>query len=361
MSVDPELADRIFDAAIRAPSADNRHLFELELAGDEIRMWARREFLDAPFHRRVLCLLGFGAAAENMIVRAAALGLAGEPSWWPERSQPGLILTLPLGASGQAASSLDAAIEARHTNRRVRYHGPGLTSEQQTALMRLVEPLGVRLVPLDAPEQRKTALGLLRAAEAERFRNQALHDDLFGSIRFEAGWNASCPEGLAPGTLEVEPPMRPMFAALRHWKVMRAANLIGAPISLALRAADLPCRLAPHLCTLATALPLEQGALAAGRALERVWLQATSWGLAFQPFAAPTLLALDGYREVSASVRERLQRGWAGLVPGETPFIAFRMGRARAPAMRSGRPPVKAFVKDSPRSSETGPSAGRPT
>jgi hypothetical protein len=346
MAVDPQRADRILDAAIRAPSADNRHLFELELAGDEIRMWAKPEFVEAPFHRRVLCLIGFGAAAENMIVRAAALGLSGGLAWWPEPSLPGLILRLPLAASSQVASALDAAIDARHTNRRVRYHGPGLTSEQQTTLTRLVEPLGVRLVPLDARDRRKAALDLLRCAEAERFRNPALHGDLFGSIRFEAGWNAPCPEGLAPGTLEVEPPMRPMFAALRHWKVMRAANFLGAPASLALRAADLPCRLAPNLCALATQLPLEQGAVAAGRALERAWLQATAWGLAFQPFAAPALLALDGYREVSAPVRQRLQRGWAGLTPGETPVIVFRMGHARAPAMRSGRPPSSSLVRN---------------
>lgn len=345
MAIDPALAHRIFAAAIQAPSADNRHLFELELAGDEIRMWARPEFIEAPFHRRVLCLLGFGAAAENMVVRAAALGLAGEPFWWPESSQPGLILRLQLSPWGKSASALDPAIEERHTNRRVRYSGPRLGSEQQAALSRLTESLGVRLLWLDAPERRKAALNLLRTAEGERFRNQALHADLFGSIRFEAGWRTPCADGLAPGTLEVEPPMRPMFAALRNWNVMRAANVIGAPVSLALRAADLPCRLAPHLCALSTALPIEQGALAAGRALERVWLQATAWGFAFQPFAAPALLALDGYREVSAPVRQALQRGWASLTPGETPVMVFRMGRARAPAMRSGRPPTSSFVR----------------
>lgn len=359
MAIDPALANRIFAAAIQAPSADNRHLFELELAGDEIRMWARPEFLEAPFHRRMLCLLGFGAAAENMLVRAAALGLAGEPLWWPESSEPGLIVRLPLSPTGQSASPLDPAIEKRHTNRRVRFSGPKLGGEQQAALVRLTESLGVRLHWLDAPERRKAALNLLRTAEGERFRNQALHADLFGSIRFEAGWRTPCAEGLAPGTLEVEPPMRPMFAALRHWNVMRAANVIGASVSLALRAADLPCRLAPHLCALSTALPIEQGALAAGRALERAWLQATSLGLAFQPFAAPALLALDGYREVSASVRERLQRGWAGLVAGDTPFIVFRMGHAPAPAMRSGRPPVDAFVKGATGPSGTGPSGAR--
>ena len=43
-----------------------------------------------------------------------------------------------------------------------------------------------------------------------------------------AGWHSACEEGLAPATLAVEPPMRPLFQAMRHPAVMRTFNRLGA-------------------------------------------------------------------------------------------------------------------------------------
>ena len=126
---------------------------------------------------------------------------------------------------------------------------------------------------------------------------------------------------------------------------MRALDMFGAHYLIGARAAYVPCRIAPHLCVLGTTLTLDAGCLAVGRALERVWLKASALGLALQPFAAPGLLALDGYVEVRAAIRHRLASGFAAIAPGVTPLIAFRMGRAGPPSTRTNRFPVQHYVR----------------
>jgi hypothetical protein len=96
---------------------------------------------------------------------------------------------------------------------------------------------------------------------------------------------------------------------------------------------------------LTTTLSLEEGALAVGRALERVWLRATKMGLAFQPFAAPALFALEGYKDVRSALRRQLAEGWSEVVPDGTPLLVFRLGRASSPQVRSGRPSIEHYFK----------------
>jgi hypothetical protein len=143
--------------------------------------------------------------------------------------------------------------------------------------------------------------------------------------------------------------MRQLFKTLRHWGVMRALNHVGTHRFIGLRGAYLPCRVAPHLCALATTLDLGRGAVAVGRALERVWLRATGFGMAFQPFAGAALLALEGYREVDVTTRQRLKAGWARLCADATPLMVFRMGRSAPPPVRTSRPPVAEFLDRSSR------------
>ena len=240
----------------------------------------------------------------------------------------------------------------RHTNRRVMLSGPAVVerADGDRSAKEVGAIAGVRLLWLDAPELRRQALRLVTIAETERFRSEPLHADLFSSIRFDVGWHATASEGLPPGALEIEPPMRPLFKALRHWRVMRVlAASRRAPASSVLRAAYLPCRTAPHVCALATSLDLDRGAVAVGRALERIWLRDDlAYGLAFQPLAGAALLALEGYRDVDEGVRRRLASGWSRLCADALPLMVFRIGHARPPSSAElGGPqcPISSIVR----------------
>jgi hypothetical protein len=338
-------AESIIEAGILGPSADNRHVLRFEIAANEIRVRGSHEFGAAPFHRRVLALISLGAVVENMVLRAASLGFSAQTSWALHSPRGVPLATLSLSSAKPAKGELEAAISRRHTNRRVVYRGPRLSDEQQRQITEESESVpGVRLLWLDVAKLRGQALRLVTLAESERFRSEPLHRELFSNIRFDVGWRATAADGLPPGALEIEPPMRPMFKALRHWNLMRPLCRLGVDRMIGFRAAYLPCMTAPHVCALATPLDLDRGAIAVGRALERVWLRATSLRLAFQPFAAAPLLALDGYRDVEERVRGRLATGWSRICPDALPLMVFRVGHAGLPSIRSGRPVVADFV-----------------
>ena len=336
--------ESIVEAGILAPSADNHHVVRFKLRDTGVQLWAAEEFARAPFHRRVLGLIALGAVAENMSVRARALGLEPRIDWFPQPSEKQLLGVLEIVANTTEQEDLDAALTRRHTNRRF-FRGPPMTAREKEGLETEVAATpGARLLWLDDRDTRRRALQLIRIAERERFRDRHLHEELFSGIRFDVGWHSAAPEGLAPGSLEVEAPLRRAFATLRSWPVMRVLNRVGAHWLLGIRAGDLPCRLAPHVALLATTLDLEPGALAVGRAFERVWLRATITGHALQPLAASALFALDGYTEVRSEVRQALALGWRAIAPGVVPLIVFRLGCAREASVRSGRRGLEAYL-----------------
>lgn len=326
----------IIEAGVLAPSADNQHCFEVRTAHDCVLLLGSEAYLTAPYHKKVLGLLSFGAVVENMTIRAAHLGYRVDVAWQPDARRAALA-ELYLTRCEPIKSALDTAISSRCTNRRMMFRGPPL---HKTELDHFKEfPSAGDKVTLhffDAGRPRAELLRLIRIAESARFNTEALHADLFSAIRFDVGWQASAEAGLPPAALAVEPGARWMFAQLGRWPVMNALRRIGLHHALGLRAGYLPCRLAPHLGVLTTALPIEEGAPAVGRAMQRVWLEAETRGLAFQPFAGAALLALPDYREVPAATRESLRRGWKRL-SDDIPVMVFRIGHSERPAVRTGR------------------------
>jgi hypothetical protein len=335
----------IVQAGVMAPSADNRHCFELRTAPDRVLLFGDETYVNAPYHRRVLNLISFGAVVENMRIRAERLGYRMNVAWLPDAPRSALIAELQLTRIEPAASPLDGAISRRHTNRTLRFSGPRLSEADLAHFNHLVHGIeGVTLTFHDSGRQRARLLSLIGIAEAERFNTRALHEDLFSNIRFDVGWHASADEGLPPGALGVEPGARWAFAQLRRWPVMSALRHLGVHHVLGFRAAQLPCRLAPHRAALTTSLPVERGALSVGVALERVWLEAERRGLAFQPFAASPLLALREYAEVPKETAERLREGWHELTDG-TPLMVFRLGHAKRPAVRTARRGIEGYLR----------------
>lgn len=342
----PEQLTSLAEAAIAAPWADNRRAFRLQLHGDNgLRLFATPDLQYAAPTRRILGLLSIGAVAENLVIRAGRLGLQLTPSWQIDSSDGPLLAEFVCGKTGAVDDPLDTAIERRHSNRRLLFRGPRLESAAQERISAEASTIdGTALVWLDRPEQRRRALGLIRLAETERFRNEELHRELFDSIRFDLGWHASASEGLSPGSLELPRVEQIGFLALRNWRVQLAANVVGTHRLVGLRSADLPCRLAPHLCAIVAQGEDEPAAIQAGRLLQRVWLRATLLGLSVQVYAASTIYALDNSTAIGEELRGRLASGWKELCPLARPFIVFRMGRAAPPSAPAIGPPAASVL-----------------
>ncbi|MGC2049126.1 MAG: hypothetical protein WA635_11020 [Gallionella sp.] len=243
----------ILESAILAPSADNQHRIRFQLAENTIRVrYIGANLPPQGSYRHVLALLSLGAVAENLSIAASRFRIGTEIVLLPDLRQPNLIMQIRLLAEEAKADRLWRSIPLRHTNRQMRFRGPRMTDTERGELDSVANTYpACQLVWLDETPWRTQALRLMRHAETERFRNPILHGELFSAIRFDVGWHAACAEGLPPGALGVEPPLHVFFALLRHWPVMRMANLFGAHHMLGWRACELPCQLAPHLGLLA--------------------------------------------------------------------------------------------------------------
>ena len=338
----------IAHAGILAPSADNRHVFRIEINETSLCLWPTTEFAaTTERHRRVLGLLSLGAVVENMRLRAGELGLGSHANWFPVGSNAGPIVQLNLRvAPTEVGDGLAAAIPDRHTNRRM-YRGPPLSVSETSLLRTAVAPVeGVQLIWLKG-DARLRALKLIWQAESERFLRQRLHEELFSSIRFDLSWRETAESALPPGSLEIEAPMRPLFKALRHWALMRPLTLLGVHRLIGLRAGWLPCWQAPALGLLATTLPTIEGAVAVGAAFERLWLRATLLDLAVQPLAAAAVLRLQSTSDCGASdeLRSALTLGWQTIAPGCTPLMVFRMGRAPPSKIKASRQAIDFYIR----------------
>jgi hypothetical protein len=348
-AVPRERLRQIVAAGLRAPSAENQHFLRFESHRGALALVATdHASWNALPHRRWLALLSYGCVVENMALRASTLGYAQRVRWQPDASQPQCIALLDWVTSEAPADPLAAAIEARHTNRRFyrRARAPAAALERMAAAAATVS--GARLLWCDGGPSRTLALRTLRLAETERFRRRELHAELFSAVRFQSGWHVTAEEGLPPGALQIEAPMRPFFAALRHWPVMRAATWAGLHHALGLRAAYLPCALAPHIgVVLVEGATQDERDLRCGRALQRAWLAATAAGLAFQPFAAPIALSrqtpASGW--VGSTTHARLGQLLDEVRTGHSgrPGMFFRLGFAEPPEVVTARPPVERF------------------
>ena len=135
---------------------------------------------------------------------------------------------------------------------------------------------------------------------------------------------------------------------MRHWPVMRRLNLLGTHYLLGHRAAWLPCALAPHLGLVATSAGSDAQTFTAGRALERVWLQATQLGLALQPMPASILYSQGdgGSATITTRFSGRLRDAWKELLPNAVPQMLFRLGHAAKPSILSGRVAADHLLKN---------------
>jgi len=345
----PAQLRRILEAGICAPSAENKHYLRFEPGRDALAVIATDtdSWTELP-HRKWLALLSYGAVVENMALRSGLLGYTQNVQWQPDPGRAECIARLGWVASSAPSDPLAEAIESRHTNRRFYRRAPleAVTLQKLVAAVETVPQ--TRLLWCDATGVRSQALRALRLAETERFCRRELHQELFSAVRFEKGWRDTAEEGLPPGALQVEPPMRHPFAALRHWPVMRAATFAAAHVALGLRAAYLPCALAPHIgVVLAEGATDSERDLRTGRALQRAWLAASAEGLAFQPFAAPVALSRQkpGGGWVDAGMQKRLDQLLDAVRSGHDgrPGMFFRLGRAEAPQTVTSRLPVECY------------------
>ena len=292
--------------------------------------------------------LALGAAVENLWLAAEQLGMPAEVTAFPRgpgdhvasvRFTPGLT---------RRPDPLFSQITLRVTNRRdgQRQPVPGADLE---ALGRAAAERGGELRVATSSSDLDAIAQVLAVGDRLRYLCPRLHHELVREIRWSPDEVVRTRDGVDIETLELTPTDRAGLRLTSDWKVMRLVGELGGGKALEKGSRrSIAGASAVGLLTVPGDTPL--AFFNAGRATQRIWLEAGSRGYAVQPVTAVTYLFASTERGdpkgLDASAVEELRqirrifREVFPVPPGWSEPMLFRLARAEPPTARALRRPV---------------------
>lgn len=353
----PEPLRRILDRARWAPSGDNTQPWRFEVvADDHLRVFGHDTrahcVYDLDGHASQIA---HGALLETLAIAATAEGLHADIQRQPGYPDSAPVYEVRLvRREGLAADPLVAMIERRTVQRRA-MSGRPLDIAHKAALAASVP--GYRLVWFEGFSQR-WALARFMAANG---KNRLTMPEAYPTHRDIIEWAAHFSEDRVPERAVGVDPMtaRLMRWALRSWGRVEFLNTwLAGTVMPRLQLDLLPgLRCAAHLALVAERAPAGiDDYVAAGRALQRLWLVATSLGLFMQPEMTPVIFsryvregrpftAVEAVRERAARLAARME-DWMGVDGAHQTVFMGRIGYGPAPAARSLRKPLSRLLMD---------------
>lgn len=359
----PELAHYLVQSATLAPSGGNVQPWHFYWGDD--RLWVThdpgrsRNLLDGSFHATYLAL---GAAVENIVIAAAERGLATDVDAFPRADDATVAAELrfePVHETERPAladvARLMPLVAERQTNRKLGRRAP-LADEDATALVAAASERGGSLELCTDPAGLEEVGKIIGVSDRVRMLCPGTHRELVGELRWTSEEAERTRDGVTLTSLELSPGgevgvrlmTRPDVAGfLRElnggkrleeaaWDSVAAASAVG------LLSLDSDSR---------------ETWIAGGRAMQRMWLEATALGIAMQPMTV-VLYQFEMLAGESASVytdaevatlrslEERLYQVFR-RPPGAAALL-FRLARVGEAAERSLRLPAQWVLSAGP-------------
>ncbi len=341
-----EIIKQIIAAGIAAPSADNSQPWLYKYQNNRIELHIDKtrsgKLSDSRF---LLSDIAIGCVAENMLIQAKHLGLKGTLTFFPEgeKNTPLYPLSIDFSPTSKKDDITQNSIYERHTDRSFPWRKP-LTESQRHDITQSISAISDTTLIWPTKSLRKKTLKALFIAESLRFSDQDFHQELFSSIDFNLDWKQNSIEQLAPASLNVERIAQPIFKACRNWKFMKFMNLIGGSAMFGFRSALLPNLLSADLCILSTQTTNRPGIVNLGRALQRVWLTATSNQINLHPFASVGVMSLNFFNKNNPEIG-KIQELLQTTTLSERGIILLRLGASsRKSQQMSKRRPDQTFL-----------------
>ncbi len=353
-----EFARSLVEAAILAPSGGNNQPWEFYVDGDAIIVVNDRSRASSPTldvgERATYAALG--AAVENIVLAAAGAGRSARVQWLPVADNPLIAARVELleGPGSTEDTALSAHIGARLTNRRPGRQTPLL--DAQVAALRAAASAHGGQLHLCSDRPRLDEIGeILGIGDAIRMFTTSLHAEMMSELRWNPHETETTRDGIDIATLELGGAQRGMIRMMRRFGFARVMGKLGAGKAfisgnrqtLAASSAFAVLTIPGHALT---------DYLQGGRAMERVWLTATSLGLAFQPLAALAYLLMrvrffggQGLSPETAAILQdllgRMDRAFPEIDPSHGHVLYFRLANAEPATVRSLRRPVDAVLR----------------
>lgn len=373
LKLDRGTIEQLVEAGGMAPSAGNmqpwkflQHEDRLLLFHDKGRsrsMWDP----DDTFAR-----IALGACVENVVLKAHALGL--EVALVPGAAKDNeLIAAFEFAHAASNAhephlmDALAGMIGARHTNRKLSApeHIPEASLERLHAALHGSVGLDVRYMT-DRQDLAQLG-GICAVAQRIKLLHPKSRAEYFGRVvRWKPEQAAQKRDGIGLGLLEMHPAEEAMMHMSADPRAMDLLDRWGLGANLGMRA-NMAAATASAMGLISCDAHRPVSPIAAGRAVQRLWLAAQAEGLAIQPLMVPVQLmrtlelrpatVREKDRHELEEIRGEFLRAWQ-LQDREALFM-FRIAKAAPPAARSLRLQLNEVLLPSPESQAPRPHATR--
>ena len=334
-----------------APSAHNAQPWRFRFAGDRLQCWhdPARDLPSLDFQHGATWL-AFGALCENIALAARSIGWAATATLFPDAGNPRLVAALSFASCAPETDPLFPAVVTRVTNRRRGSRAP-LSESSSRALEQATADAsaGARLQLVHERPALDELGALMGACDRICLLNPAIHHDAMHGYRWTPEKVLEHRDGLDVATMEMTASDRAGLLLLQQWRVPECLAQIGG--GRALEDVAVQTVASASAVGLVT-VPGTDGAayFQAGRAVQRLWLTATTHALALHPMTGlPYLfarlergggegLAPHEQRQL-AQLRDRYRRLFDTSTDRAEAFL-FRLSLAEAPTARSLRRPL---------------------
>ncbi|GAB3100178.1 thiamine biosynthesis protein ThiF [Aestuariicella hydrocarbonica] len=356
--MDPALL-RILELARWAPSGDNTQVWEFEVLehnrfvihGSDTRDWC---VYDLDGHASQIAL---GTLLETIDVAASAEGMTAEFNLRPDSDERLPVIDVTLQKNAQILPSQWLPYVKVRTTQRRPFSSRNLTPSQKNQLEQAVGEQ-YQLVWIEGGKARWAMAKLLFRSARIRLTIKEAYDVHTRVIE----WNSRYSEDRIPdqavglGTV----PLKLMRWSLQSWSRVEFLNKFMAGTWLPRLQLDLMTGwfCGAHFMLMAkTPLSTLEDRLDGGRALQRLWLEATRLGLQFQPEMTPLIFtqysrgkkqfsSRDEAMGEAAEIAADLEQQVAPDVATRGVFMG-RLGWGQAPVARSIRKPLRRLLKSS--------------
>lgn len=337
----------VLETAVWAPSGDNSQPWSFTVRGDTVRI-----HLDPNRDNPILnfklsgTYIAHGALIENIILAAPISGLTVAVQMLPEVADAYCTAEMKFKEESSPIDPLAAYLQERHTNRKS-YKSRRLSPETTTAFAKTAQSItNTKLFFIEAASAIQAVAGASAIMEQVALETPALRDLFVSDILWTDTENRSGKQGLYIKTMELPLPARVLLRNINNSIVAKIANGIGFANIARLTNTRLYAS-APGIGLITITEESPDAYIAAGRTIERIWLEAASRGLAFHPVTGILFLgrslekgSAEGLRpehfkiirEANAEIKSRFGAG-----EGDIPAMLFRTGYAAPATARSFR------------------------
>jgi nitroreductase len=344
----------LVEHAILAPSGGNAQPWRFEAYRN--RVCASLDTYKLPGILNCDQLRGYvalGAAVENLVLASTAVGLEVTTDFHCEKARSRCDLTITRLSAPPSVDPLHRQVHRPVTNRRAGDQ-QALSPDERTTLKSALKTPDSRLQFVEDRETLDRLGALAGLGDRLRFLSPVMHANMMAEVRWDLGDVLSTRDGLDRATFEMDESELIGLRLLRDPDVPALLNRLDGSAMRIARRTERVFRSCSAAVLLTTTGQSPESFFEGGRALERVWLVATSLKLGFYPQSAlPYLFAqlnqgtADGLTEREQSALRNLRHDYLrifDIAGNEAEILLFCLSHAPPPTAHSLRRPVDSFL-----------------